>query len=99
MKAKGLPSQRAAYALVKYVNTPDDLTVRFDLTGADDRELPLILALMPVLSRAHIDAAHFDDQTLQFPVGSGPYRVAEVEPGQRLVLRRDPELLGRAICR
>ncbi|MGD1016156.1 MAG: ABC transporter substrate-binding protein [Roseiarcus sp.] len=95
LKTKGLPSQRAAYALVKKVETPDDLTVRFDLTGADDRELPLILAIMPVLSRQHTDAEHFEDQTLQIPVASGPYRVAEVEPGRRLVLRRDPNYWAR----
>jgi len=95
LKAKGLPTQRAAYALVKQVETPDDSTVRFDLSGADDRELPLILALMPVLPRAHTDAEHFEDQTLQIPVASGPYRVAEVEPGQRLVLRRDPDYWAR----
>ena len=43
LKSKGPPSQRAAYALVKDADAPDDLTVRFDLAGADDRELPLIL--------------------------------------------------------
>ena len=95
LKTKGLPSQRAAYSLVKSVAAPDDLTVRFDLAGADDRELPLILGLMPVLSRAHTDADHFEDQTLQLPVSSGPYRVAEVQPGQRLVLRRDPNYWAR----
>ena len=95
LKAKGLPSQRAAYSLVKSVAAPDDLTVRFDLARADDRELPLILGLMPVLSRAHTDADHFEDQTLQLPVSSGPYRVAEVQPGQRLVLRRDPNYWAR----
>ena len=95
LKTKGLPSQRAAYALVKKVSTPDDLTIRFDLTGSEDRELPLILGLMPVLSRAHTDADHFADQTLQIPVGSGPYRIAEVEAGQRLVLRRDPNYWAR----
>jgi peptide/nickel transport system substrate-binding protein len=95
LRDKGLPSQRAAYALVKGVSTPDAMTVRFDLTGANDRELPLILALMPVLSRTHIDAERFEDQTLQIPVGSGPYGVAEVVPGQRLVLRRDPDFWGR----
>ena len=95
LKAKGLPSQRAAYALVKSADAPDDLTVRFDLAGADDRELPLILALMPVLSRAHTDAAHFEDQTLQIPVGAGPYKVAEVVPGQRLTLTRDPDYWAR----
>ena len=95
LRTKGLPSQRAAYALVKSVTTPDEMTVRFDLSGANDRELPLILALMPVLSRAHTDAEHFEDQTLQIPVASGPYRVEEVTPGQRLVLRRDPNYWAR----
>jgi peptide/nickel transport system substrate-binding protein len=95
LKAKGRPQQREAYSLVRSVDAPDDYTVRFDLSGANDRELPLILAMMPVLSRAHTDAEHFEDQTLQIPVASGPYRVAEVKPGERLVLERDPNYWGR----
>ncbi len=95
LKAKGRPPQRAAFSLVRSVEASDDRTVRFDLSGADDRELPLILALMPVLSRAHTDDEHFEDQTLQIPIASGPYRVAEVKPGERLVLQRDPNYWGR----
>jgi peptide/nickel transport system substrate-binding protein len=95
LKEKGRPQQRAAYALVKGVETPDSLTVSYDLTGVNDRELPLTLAMMPVLSQSHTDAAHFDEQTLQIPISSGPYTVAEVEPGQRLVLRRDPNYWAR----
>jgi peptide/nickel transport system substrate-binding protein len=91
LKAKGRPQQRAAFSLVKSIDAPDDRTVAYDLSGADDRELPLTLAIMPVLSRAHTDAEHFEDQTLQIPVGSGPYRVREVKPGERLVLERDPD--------
>jgi peptide/nickel transport system substrate-binding protein len=91
LKAKGRPQQRAAFSLVKSIDAPDDWTVAYDLTGANDRELPLTLAIMPVLSRAHADAEHFEDQTLQIPVGSGPYRVAEVKPGERLVLERNPD--------
>jgi peptide/nickel transport system substrate-binding protein len=91
LKAKGRPQQRAAFALVKSIDAPDDWTVRYDLSGANDRELPLTLAIMPVLSRAHTDADHFEDQTLQIPIGSGPYRVAEVKSGERLVLERDPD--------
>src|SRR5580693_5522516 len=90
LKAKGRPQQRAAFSLVKSIDAPDAWTVAYDLSGANDRELPLTLAIMPVLSRAHIDAEHFEDQTLQIPVGSGPYRVSEVKPGERLVLERDP---------
>jgi peptide/nickel transport system substrate-binding protein len=90
LKAKGRPQQRAAFSLVKSIDAPDAWTVAYDLSGANDRELPLTLAIMPVLSRAHTDAEHFEDQTLQIPVGSGPYRVAEVKPGQGLTLERDP---------
>src|SRR5579863_1224833 len=95
LKEKGRPQQRAAYRLVKSAVAKDDLTVAYDLTGANDRELPLTLALMPVLSPAHTDAEHFDDQTLQIPVASGPYLVADVQPGERLVLRRDPNYWGK----
>ncbi len=95
LKAKGRPQTRAAYNLVKSVDAPDAHTVRFDLAGANDRELPMILAIMPVLSSAHTDAEHFEDQTLQIPVASGPYRIAEVVPGERLVLKRNPDYWAR----
>src|SRR5271168_1771069 len=62
LKEKGRPQQRAAISAVKSIDAPDDETVRMDLTGANDRELPLTLALMPVLSPAHTDATHFEDQ-------------------------------------
>jgi peptide/nickel transport system substrate-binding protein len=97
LKAKGRPQQRAAFSLVKSIDAPDDWTVAYDLSGANDRELPLTLAIMPVLSRAHIDAEHFEDQTLQIPVGSGPYRVTEVKPGERLVLERDPNYWAKGL--
>jgi peptide/nickel transport system substrate-binding protein len=95
LKEKGRPQQRAALGLVKSVETPDALTVRCDLTRANDRELPMTLGLMPVLSRAHTDAEHFDEQTLQIPISSGPYVVAEVKPGERLTLKRDPNYWAR----
>ena len=91
LMAKGRPQQRAAFSLVKSASAPDEWTVDYDLSGANDRELPMILAIMPVLSRAHTDAQHFEDQTLQIPVGSGPYKVVEVKPGERLVLKRNPD--------
>ena len=89
LKTKGRPQQRAAYSLVKSIETPDARTIRYDLTGINDREMPLTLALMPVLPRHKIDPAKFDDATLAIPTGSGPYTVADIKPGQRIILRRD----------
>jgi peptide/nickel transport system substrate-binding protein len=89
LKTKGRPQQRAAYSLVKSIQTPDALTVHYDLSGINDREMPLILALMPVLPRHKINPATFDDASLAIPTGSGPYVVADVKPGQRIILHRD----------
>jgi peptide/nickel transport system substrate-binding protein len=89
LKSKGRPQQRAAYSLVKGVEVTDAATIRFDLSGSGDRELPLTLALMPVLPRHKVDPATFEETTLVPPVGSGPYVITEVAPGERLVMTRD----------
>ncbi len=91
LKTKGRPQQRAAFSLVKAVDSPDPLTVHFDLAGLGDREMPMTLGLMPVLSKQHTDPAAFDDTTLTPPLATGPYRIVAVVPGQRLTLRKNPE--------
>ena len=95
LKTHGRPQQRAAFGLIKQVSSPDPLTVRFDLTGIGDREMPLTLGLLPVLSKAHTDPAGFDDTTLTPPVATGPYRVTTVVPGQRIVLQKNPDYWAR----
>ena len=61
--------------------------VRFDFGTERDRELPLILGLMPNLPRHAIDPERFDETTLDPPLGSGPYKVAEVRPAESVLLR------------
>jgi peptide/nickel transport system substrate-binding protein len=91
LKQKGRPQQRAAYGQVHDIETPDPLTVRYNLQGLDDREMPLILALMPVLPRHAVDPASFDETSLSIPVGSGPYKITDIKPGEQLILRRNPD--------
>ncbi|MEA2839561.1 MAG: peptide/nickel transport system substrate-binding protein [Methylobacteriaceae bacterium] len=95
LKNKGRPQQRAAFSLVRSVTTPDVYTIRYDLSGIGDRELPLTLAIMPVLPKHATDIERFSESTLAPPVGSGPYKVAEVKVGERIVLKRDPNYWGR----
>jgi peptide/nickel transport system substrate-binding protein len=90
LKTRGRPQQRGAFSLVRSIEALDAHTVRYDLTGADDRELPLILALMPVLPAHVMTEERFTQQGLATPLGSGPYVVAEVKPGEKLKLKRDP---------
>ncbi len=93
LRDHGRPNLRSYYSKVRTAEALDERTVRFDL-GGDDRELPLILGLMPVLPKHAIDVATFEETTLAKPVGSGPYVVAEVDPGKSLTLRRDPHYWG-----
>src|SRR6266478_6100887 len=71
LREKGRPNHRQYYSKVVKAEAPDPLTVRFDLEGANDRELPLILGLMPVLPRHAVDVATFEETSMSPPVGSG----------------------------
>jgi peptide/nickel transport system substrate-binding protein len=95
LRDHGRPNHRQYYAKVAKADAPDPLTVRFDLTGANDRELPLILGLMPILPRHATDVATFEETTMTAPVGSGPYRVSAVKPGASVTLTRNPDYWAR----
>jgi peptide/nickel transport system substrate-binding protein len=95
LRDKGRPLFGIYYSKVAKAEAIDTRTVRFDLTGADDRELPLILGLMPVLARHAVDAAKFEDTTFEPLTGSGPYRVTAVRPGETVTFTRDPNYWGR----
>lgn len=69
--------------------------VRFTFNDKADRELPLLLALSPILPRHAIDVETFDRTSLAFPLGSGPYRVKEVKPGEKIVFARNPDYWAR----
>jgi peptide/nickel transport system substrate-binding protein len=95
LRDHGRPNHRQYYSKVAKAEAPDPLTVRFDLTGANDRELPLILGLMPVLPRHATDVATFEETSMAPPIGSGPYRVTAVKPGVSVTFTRNPDYWGR----
>ena len=95
LRDKGRPNHRYYYSKVAKAEAPDKLTVRFDFGGAPDRELPLILGLMPILPRHAVDAATFEETSMTALIGSGPYRVSAVRPGASVTLTRNPDYWGR----
>jgi peptide/nickel transport system substrate-binding protein len=96
LRDHGRPNHRAYYSKVPRAEVLDPRTVRFDLSGGD-RELPLILGLMPILPKHAVDTATFEQTTLAKPIGSGPYLVADVEIGQSVSFKRDPNYWGRTL--
>lgn len=98
LRDHGRPNYRSYYVKVAKAEALDDRTVRFDLSGSDDRELPLILGLMPVLPRHAVNADTFEETTLKPIVGSGPYVIAQVDAGHSVTLRRNPDYWGRDLA-
>jgi peptide/nickel transport system substrate-binding protein len=98
LRDHGRPNHRAYYSKVVRAEILDPRTVRFDLAASDDRELPLILGLMPVLPKHAIDVATFEQTTLAKPIGSGPYVVATVNTGKSVTFKRDPNYWGRGLA-
>ena len=89
LRERGWPNLRTFYSKVERVERLSERSIRFSFPGANDRELPLILGLMPILPRHRIDPATFEQTTLEPLVGSGPYIVSAVDPGGSVTLRRD----------
>ncbi|MFN3642272.1 MAG: extracellular solute-binding protein [Gemmobacter sp.] len=90
----GSPRYFAAHAAVAAVRQTGPRSVRFDFR-APDRELPLLLALRPVLKAAEWTSRDFGASSLAPITGSGPYVVAAVDPGRSLTLRRNPDWWAR----
>ena len=95
LKEKGKPNMRSSYGKVQKIDTPDALTIRFDLAGIGDRELPLILGLMPVLAKHATDVDKFEETSLTPLLGSGPYLVTEIKPGESITYKRNPDFWGK----
>ncbi|WP_445005457.1 extracellular solute-binding protein [Halomonas mongoliensis] len=92
---QGNPFYGAYYADVESVTALDERTVRFDFAEVHSRELPLIVGQLPVLPKHYWETRDFTAPTLAAHPGSGPYRIAEVDPGRRIVYERDPGYWGR----
>ena len=73
-------------------------SVRFTFNEKADREFPLIIASStPILPKHAIDPATFEQSTLKPPIGSGPYLIESVFPGERIVYRRDTNYWGKDV--
>jgi microcin C transport system substrate-binding protein len=94
LKSKGHPFYRGYYARVVNTEALGEGRFKFTFAHGADRELPLIVGQLPVLSKAYWGARDFEATTLEPPLGSGPYRVESLDPGRSIAYRRVPDYWG-----
>ncbi|GGB45230.1 ABC transporter substrate-binding protein [Roseibium aquae] len=91
MRDKGRPPFRNWYSEISRMDVTGENRLKITFKNGDNRELPLLVSLAPIFSKAHTDRDAFDKSTLTPPVGSGPYMFKEVDPGRRVVYERNPD--------
>jgi microcin C transport system substrate-binding protein len=88
LKEKGHPAFRIQLRDITKVEALDPATVRFTFTGTQTRDLPLLAAGLPILSKAYYATREFEQTTLEPPLGSGPYRIGDFKPGAFVTYKR-----------
>ena len=91
LKERGRPNHRFYYGQVERVERHDAHSLTLHFVKGANRELALILGLMPIVSASDFAERAFDRPALKALNGSGPYQVEQVDAGRSIVYRRLPD--------
>ncbi len=94
---KGRPPYSDRMKKVTKLEKTGARSVKFTFNDEADREFPLIIAMTPIIPKHAFDKETFDRTTLKPVIGSGPYTIAEVKPGDRIVFKRNPDYWGKDV--
>ena len=98
LRAKGRPFFRAYYASVDKAEKLDERTVKFSFKPGENRELPLIMGQLTVLPKHYWEGRDFEATTLDPPLGSGPYKIADFDAGRWSRYARAPDYWGKDLA-
>lgn len=87
----GHPVRRRVYGLVKDVEIIDPRTIKFSFGEGYDPETVMILSLMHVLPKHYWEKHDITKTTLTPPLGSGPYKIENLDPGRKITYTRVPD--------
>lgn len=94
---EGHPRYLGLWSQIESVAATGPRTVRVSFSETN-RELALLAGLRPILSKAQWDGKDFANAPIsEVPLGTGPYVVADYEPGRFVTLRRNAEYWGADI--
>ncbi|MBL8582189.1 MAG: ABC transporter substrate-binding protein [Rhizobiaceae bacterium] len=91
LRDKARPLYRRWIDSVAKMEKVGERGVRLTFNEKADRETPLLLAQLPILPKHATNAETFDKTTLKPMIGSGPYVIDTVRPGESITLKRNPD--------
>lgn len=96
----GAPFYKAYYADVKDVIVNNSHSVTFTFKTTTNKELPLVIGQMPILPKHYwTESTHkFSETSLTPPLGSGPYKVSDVQAGRSLKFERVKNWWGKDLA-
>lgn len=94
---QGHPQYRTGFKGVKRIDILNHRRVRFVFDRPGDPLLLMRLGEMPVLPQHYWDNRDFQATSFEPPLGSGPYRITEVQPGRRIVFERVKDWWGAGL--
>ncbi len=98
LKEKGSPREKTLLREVTGAETRGTHTLRISMSGRAPRQLPLqISSEVRIVPRHYWATREFDRTTLEPPLGSGPYRVADLDPGRSISYERVRDYWGKDV--
>ncbi|MBN35903.1 MAG: hypothetical protein CMM46_14245 [Rhodospirillaceae bacterium] len=94
LTTEGHPYFAALFANVESVVDEGDRWVRFNFDSPGNRELPLLVGSIDVLPKHWFEGRDFADTSLDVPLGSGPYRISDVDAGRSITYERVDDYWG-----
>jgi microcin C transport system substrate-binding protein len=88
LRTKGHPQYRFRLTDIETGEKLAERVVRFVFKDAQNREAPLSIGEMPVLSKTYWSGRDFEKTTLDVPLGNGPYKIDSFEPGRSITFTR-----------
>ncbi len=88
LKEKGHPNLALQLRDIVKAQAVNDYTVTYTFKGTQLRDLSLIVARLPIFSKAYYATREFDKTTLEPPLGSGPYRIKKFKVGRSITYQR-----------
>jgi microcin C transport system substrate-binding protein len=94
LKAKGHPLISQQLRDMAKAEAADDATLVVTFAAKRGRDVPLLVAGLPIFSQAYYATRPFDESSLDVPLGNGPYKVGRFEVGRYIELDRVKDWWG-----